>query len=75
MLYACSACIKHVLRVDKKHKMLNFLFFSLTYFHNYLKQLNLLKILSAYYVFDFDFFLFFSFFLSFFQIYLDLVMT
>ena len=55
MLYARSACIKRVLRVDKKHKMLNFLFFSLTYFHNYLKhQLNLLKILSAYYVFDFD---------------------
>ena len=73
MLYARSACIKRVLRFDKKHKMLNFLFFSLTYFYNYLKhQLNLLKILSAYYVFDFDFF---SFFLSFFQIYLDLVMT
>ena len=72
MVYARSACIKRVLRVDKKHKMLDFLFFSLTYFHNYLKhQLNLLKILSAYYVFDFDFF----FLLSFFQIYLDLVMT
>ena len=71
MLYARSACIKRILRVDKKHKMLNFLFFSLTYFQNYLKhQLNLLTILSAYYVFDFDFF-----FLPFFQIYLDLVMT
>ena len=74
MLYARSACIKRVLRVDMKHenaKKKN----SLTYFHNYVKhELNWLKKkISAYYVFDF-FSTFISFLLSFFQIDLYLVM-